>query len=98
MEKRLMVSVAATALGTWLYGGLGFGRDEDKGRVNALKKQADAISAYILGEALFFSTRGLPENHALMVGIGEGWMPKAGETPEQGANSTDCFWAHLCPS
>jgi hypothetical protein len=83
--------MAATALGTWLYGGLGSGRDKDKASVNALKKQADAISAYILSEALFFSTRGLPENHALLVSAGEGWMPKAGETPEQGANPQIAF-------
>jgi hypothetical protein len=56
-----------------------------------LKKQADAISAYILSEALFFSTRGLPEDHALLVSLGEGWMPKAGETPEQGANPQIAF-------
>ncbi len=91
MEKRFIVSMAATALGTWLYGGLGSGRDKDKVSVNALKKQADAISAYILSEALFFSTRGLPENHALLVSLGEGWMPKAGETPEQGANPQIAF-------
>jgi hypothetical protein len=91
MEKRLILSAAITALGTWLYGGRGLGRGCDKERVNALKKQADAISAYILSEALFFSSRGLRENHALMVSLGEGWMPKGGETPEEGANPQIAF-------
>ncbi len=93
MEKRLVLATAVTALGTWLYGkrGQGRGLEKDKSAFNLLKKQADAISAYILQEALFFSTRGLPENHAIMVSLGEGAMPKAGETPEQGANPQLAF-------
>jgi hypothetical protein len=94
MEKRLALSVAATALGTWLFGKRGEGRDaekSDKSKFNTLKKQADAISAYILSEGLFYSTRGLPENHAIMVSAGEGAMPKAGELPEQGANPQLAF-------
>ena len=94
MEKRLALSVAATALGTWLFGKRGEGREaekNDKNKFNTLKKQADAISAYILSEGLFYSTRGLPENHAIMVSVGEGAMPKAGELPEQGANPQLAF-------
>ena len=34
----------------------------------------------------WYLTRQLPENHAIMVSLGEGLMPKAGETPEMGAN------------
>jgi len=39
-----------------------------------------------MSEGLWHLTRTLPENHALMVCLGEGLMPKAGETPEMGAN------------
>jgi hypothetical protein len=39
-----------------------------------------------MSEGLWSLTRTLPENHALMVSLGEGLMPKAGETPEMGAN------------
>lgn len=94
MEKRLALSAACTALGTWLFGKRGAGREaekSDKSAFNMLKKQADAISAYILSEGLFYSTRGLPENHAIMVCAGEGAMPKAGELPEQGANPQLAF-------
>ena len=51
-----------------------------------MKKSADAISAYVMSEGLWHLTRTLPENHAIMVSLGEGLMPKAGETPEMGAN------------
>ena len=51
-----------------------------------MKKAADAISAYVMSEGLWHLTRTLPENHAMMVSLGEGLMPKAGETPEMGAN------------
>jgi hypothetical protein len=51
-----------------------------------VKKAADAISAYVMSEGLWHLTRTLPENHAIMVSLGEGLMPKAGETPEMGAN------------
>jgi len=51
-----------------------------------VKKSADAISAYVMSEGLWHLTRTLPENHAIMVSLGEGLMPKAGETPEMGAN------------
>ena len=39
-----------------------------------------------MSEGLWHLTRTLPENHAIMVCLGEGLMPKAGETPEMGAN------------
>ncbi|MFH1689812.1 MAG: hypothetical protein ABIE42_06185, partial [Candidatus Eisenbacteria bacterium] len=44
------------------------------------------ISAYAMSECLWYLTRHLPENHAILVGLGEGLMPKAGETPEMGSN------------
>jgi hypothetical protein len=58
----------------------------DKAGFNRVKKDADAVSAYALSEALWYLTRSLPENHAVMVNLGEGLMPKAGETPEMGSN------------
>ena len=77
---------AATALGTRLFGGYGEGAGKDKATYNQVKKGADAISAYVMSEGLWHLTRTLPENHAIMVSLGEGLMPKAGETPEMGAN------------
>ncbi len=77
---------AATALGTRLFGGFGEGAGKDKATLNQVKKSADAISAYVMSEGLWHLTRALPENHAIMVSLGEGLMPKAGETPEMGAN------------
>ncbi|HYQ81411.1 MAG TPA: hypothetical protein VEP68_07915, partial [Anaeromyxobacteraceae bacterium] len=82
----LATTAAATALGTRLFGGHGQGAGKDKQAYNQAKKQADAISAYIMSEGLWALTRSIPENHALMVSLGEGLMPKAGETPEMGAN------------
>mgnify|MGYP001388068188 CR=1 FL=1 len=82
----LATTAAATALGTRLFGGHGLGAGKDKQAYNQAKKQADAISAYIMSEGLWALTRSIPENHALMVSLGEGLMPKAGETPEMGAN------------
>lgn len=86
MERLMMMAVSATALGTQLFGGFGAGVGKDKAALNVVKKDADAISAYALAESLWFATRQLPENHAIMVSLGEGLMPKAGETPEMGAN------------
>ena len=77
---------AATALGTRLFGDFGEGAGKDKAAYNQVKKAADAISAYVMSEGLWHLTRTLPENHAIMVSLGEGLMPKAGETPEMGAN------------
>jgi hypothetical protein len=86
IARCLAVTSAATALGTRLFGGFGEGAGKDKVTYNQVKKAADAISAYVMSEGLWHLTRTLPENHAIMVSLGEGLMPKAGETPEMGAN------------
>ncbi|HEX7604368.1 MAG TPA: hypothetical protein VF316_22270 [Polyangiaceae bacterium] len=86
ITRCLAMTAAATALGTRLFGHYGEGKGKDKGEYNQLKKAADAVSAYVMSEALWYLTRQLPENHAVMVSLGEGIMPKAGETPEMGAN------------
>lgn len=82
----LAVTAAATALGARLFGKFGEGVGVDKHAFNQVKKAADAITAYVMSEGLWYLTRELPENHALMVSLGEGLMPKAGETPEMGSN------------
>ncbi len=85
--ERLMVMMGAvTALGTKLFGRHGEGADQPKAILNQVKKDADAVSAYAMSECLWYLTRHLPENHAIMVSLGEGLMPKAGETPEMGSN------------
>lgn len=86
LERALIMGAAVTALATRLFGGHGEGRDLDKKGLNRVKKDADAVSAYALSEALWYLTRALPENHAVMVSLGEGLMPKGGETPEMGSN------------
>ena len=86
IARCLAMTSAATALGTRLFGGYGEGAGKDKATYNQVKKGADAISAYVMSEGLWHLTRTLPENHAIMVSLGEGLMPKAGETPEMGAN------------
>ena len=86
IARSLAMTSAATALGTRLFGQYGEGAGKDKLVYNQVKKAADAISAYALSEGLWHLTRSLPENHAIMVSLGEGLMPKAGETPEMGAN------------
>jgi hypothetical protein len=86
ITRCLAMTAAATALGTKLFGGFGEGAGKDKNAYNQVKKAADAISAYVMSEGLWYLTRNLPENHAIMVSLGEGLMPKAGETPEMGAN------------
>jgi hypothetical protein len=86
VARCLAVTSAATALGTRLFGQFGAGAGRDKTTYNQVKKAADAISAYVMSEGLWHLTRTLPENHAIMVCLGEGLMPKAGETPEMGAN------------
>ncbi|MFZ2490059.1 MAG: hypothetical protein WA208_01105 [Thermoanaerobaculia bacterium] len=86
ISRCLAMTSAVTALGTQLYGGFGGGAGKDKSTYNQVKKAADAISAYVMSEGLWTLTRTLPENHAIMVSLGEGLMPKAGETPEMGAN------------
>src|SRR5581483_6466043 len=86
IARCLAMTSAATALGTRLFGDFGGGAGKDKSTVNQVKKAADAVSAYVMSEGLWHLTRTLPENHALMVCLGEGLMPKVGETPEMGAN------------
>src|SRR5512146_317626 len=86
IARCIAMTSAATALGTKLFGGYGQGAGKDKQTYNQVKKEADAISAYVLSEGMWHLTRTLPENHAVMVSLGEGLMPKAGETPEMGAN------------
>ncbi len=86
MERLMAMTVAITALGTQLFGRFGEGRDKGKAELNQIKKDADAISAYAMSEGLWYASRHLPENHAIMVCLGEGLMPKAGETPEMGSN------------
>jgi hypothetical protein len=86
IARCLAVTSAATALGTRLFGDFGAGAGKDKATVNQVKKAADAISAYVMSEGLWHLTRTLPENHAIMVSLGEGLMPKAGEAPEMGSN------------
>jgi len=85
-EKMLAMTSAVTALGTRLFGRYGEGRGVSRKELNLVKKDADAISAYAMSESLWYLSRTLPENHAVMVCLGEGLMPKAGETDEMGAN------------
>lgn len=85
-ERMLAMTSAVTALGTKLFGRFGQGAGLGKEALNLVKKDADAISAYAMSESLWYLSRTLPENHAIMVCLGEGLMPKAGETAEMGAN------------
>jgi hypothetical protein len=86
IESMMAMTAAVTALGTRLYGRYGEGKGQDKRAFNQIKKESDAISAYAMSESLWYATRQLPENHAIMVSLGEGLMPKLGETPEMGSN------------
>jgi len=86
LESSFITTVAVTSLGTRLFGRYGEGKGLDKAAINVVKKDADAVSAYAMSEALWYLTRRLPENHAVMVSLGEGLMPKVGETPEMGSN------------
>ncbi len=85
-EKMLAMTSAVTALGTRLFGRYGEGKGLPKAELNLVKKDADAISAYAMSESLWHLSRTLPESHAIMVCLGEGLMPKAGESAEMGAN------------
>ncbi len=85
-EKMLAMTSAVTALGTKLFGRYGEGSGLAKKELNLVKKDADAISAYSMSESLWYLSRTLPENHAIMVCLGEGLMPKAGESAEMGSN------------
>ena len=86
LARAFIMANAVTALGTRLFGRYGEGKGKPKPILNQVKKDADAISAYALSEGLWYLTRALPENHAVMISLGEGLMPKAGETPEMGSN------------
>ena len=86
MERLMAMTGAVTALGTQVFARFGAGAALDKAGLNQAKKDADAISAYAMSESLWYLSRQLPENHAILVCLGEGLMPKAGETPEMGAN------------
>ncbi len=86
LERSLVAATAVTALGTYLFGRYGEGKGLDKASLNTVKKDADAMSSYAMSECLWYLSRALPENHAIMVCLGEGLMPKAGESPEMGAN------------
>src|SRR5262245_49543577 len=86
IRRSLAMTAGVTALGTRLFARFGEGRGADKQTLNQVKKDADAISAYVTSEALWHWSRKLPENHGIMVCLGEGLMPKAGATPEMGAN------------
>lgn len=86
IRRCLAMTAGVTALGTRLFARFGEGKHAGKQALNQAKKDADAVSAYVMSEALWHFTRRLPENHAIMVCLGEGLMPKAGETPEMGAN------------
>jgi len=85
-ERMLAMTSAVTAIGTKLFGRFGEGKGLPKAELNLVKKDADAISAYAMSESLWYLSRTLAENHAIMVCLGEGLMPKAGETSEMGAN------------
>jgi hypothetical protein len=86
IERLLAMTGAVTALGTQVFARFGAGATLDKAGLNQVKKDADAISAYAMSESLWYLSRQLPENHAIMVCLGEGLMPKSGETPEMGSN------------
>lgn len=86
MERLMAMTAAVTALGTKLYGRYSEGKNQDKKELNRVKKDADAISAYAMSESLWYASRQLPENHAILVCMGEGLMPKGGETKEMGSN------------
>ncbi|MCP5046593.1 MAG: hypothetical protein GY940_05450 [bacterium] len=86
MERLFAMTGAVTALGTQLFGRFGKGAGLDKEGINRVKKDADAISAYAMSEGLWYLSRQLPEKHAILVSLGEGLMPKCGETPEMGSN------------
>ena len=86
MERMFIMTAGVAALGTRLFGRYGEGKGLDKKANNSIKKDADAVSAYLMSESLWYLSRQLPENHAIMVCLGEGLMPKGGESPDMGSN------------
>ncbi len=57
LERGFIMTAAVTALGTRLFGRQGEGKNLNKAGLNGIKKDADAISAYMMSEALWFLTR-----------------------------------------
>ncbi len=86
MERLFAMTGAVTALGTKLFGRFGEGAGKPKEVLNQVKKDSDAVSAYAMSESLWYLSRNLPENHAILVSLGEGLMPKGGESPDMGSN------------
>ena len=88
--RSLCTTAAATALGTRLFGEYGAGVGADKNAFNQAKKAADAISAYVMSEGLWFLTRSLPENHALMISAASTPAPRwpTSSTPRPAGCST----------
>jgi hypothetical protein len=60
LESSFVVTAAVTALGTRVFGRFGEGKGLDRAGLNRVKKDADAVSAYAMSEALWYLTRSLP--------------------------------------
>ena len=66
LEASFVMTAAVTALGTRLFGRYGEGKGLDKAGLNRVKKDADAVSAYAMSEALWYLTPGAagePRDH-----------------------------------
>ena len=98
IARSLAVTAAATALGTKLFGHFGEGAGKDKSAYNQVKKAADAVSAYVMSEGLWYLTRTLPENHALMVSPGRGAHAQGRRDPRDGRQPAARLRARLRPS
>ena len=61
LERAFIMATAVTALGTRLFGRWGEGAGLDKAGINRVKKDADAVSAYALSEALCTSREVCPK-------------------------------------
>jgi hypothetical protein len=92
LEKCLIMTAGVTALGRGCSAATARRRGWTP-TANHVKKDADAVSAYAMSEGLWYLTRSLPENHAIMVSLGEGLMPKGGETPDMGSNPSSASGA-----
>ena len=62
IRRCVAMTAGVTALGTRLFARFGEGRGADKQTLNQVKKDADALSSYVMSEALWHFTRKLPEN------------------------------------
>ena len=60
IARCLAMTAGVTALGTRLFARFGEGKGTDKQTLNQVKKDADAISAYVMSEALWHFTRRCP--------------------------------------